>query len=174
MSEQWKDIKGYKGLYEVSDLGRVKNARNGRIRKTPLNKRGYSQLILSKDNKKRNFTVHQLVAMGFLGHVPNGNSGLVVDHIDNNPSNNRADNLQLITNRENTSKDRKGGYSKYVGVSWNKRCSKWISSIYHSGSMHHLGYYTDEEEARDVYVQALARIQGGLPPKSVLVKNQLR
>ena len=173
MKEQWKDIKGYEGLYEISDLGRVRNAK-GLIRKTPLGKRGYYMPNLSKDNKLKNFKVHQLVAMGFLGHVPNGNSGLVVDHIDNNKLNNNLSNLQLITHRENTSKDRKGGYSKYVGVSWYKRCSKWIANIYHSGSLHHLGYYTIEEEARDAYVQALARIQSGLPPKSVLVKNRLR
>lgn len=173
MKEQWKDIKGYEGLYEVSDLGRVRNAK-GLIKKCPLGTKGYPMTTLSKDSKLRTFKVHVLVAMGFLGHVRTGTTaGLVVDHIDNNKLNNRADNLQLITNRENATKDKSGGSSKYVGVTWNKRSSKWKAQIRHLSKLHHLGHYTDEEEARDAYVQALARIQSGLPPKSVLVKNRL-
>ena len=164
MKEQWKDVVGYEGLYEVSDLGRVRNAR-GSIRKCRISKHGYSRLNLSKNSKKRTFKVHQLVAMGFLGHVMgNGTAGLVVDHIDNNKLNNRVDNLQLITNRENLSKDKSGGSSKYVGVTWCKNVSKWLALIWHLSRSHNLGYYTDEEEARNAYVQALARIDSGLSP----------
>ena len=173
MKEQWKDVVGYEGLYEVSDIGRVRNAK-GSIKSTNISKQGYSRTTLSKDGKHSTFTIHQLVAMGFLGHVRTGTTaGLVVDHIDNNPLNNRVDNLQLITNRENLSKDKSGGSSKYVGVSWCKTASKWKSRTQHLGQRYHLGFYTIEEEARDAYVQALARIQSGLPPKSVLVKNRL-
>ena len=171
MEEQWKDIVGYEGLYEVSDLGRVKNAK-GLIKSTNIGKQGYLRTTLCKGGKRNTFTIHKLLAMGFLGHVPNG-MNLVVDHIDNNKLNNNLTNLQLITQRENVSKDISGGSSKYVGVSWNKAKSKWNVSIRHLDQSHHLGYYTIEEEARDAYVQALARIHSGLPPKSVLVKNRL-
>jgi len=172
MKEQWKDVVGYEGLYEVSDLGRVRNAKNGMIRKLYIRDGEYPSVGLSKEGKRKTRRVHQLVAIGFLGHTPSGHS-VHVDHIDNNKLNNNINNLQLLTCRENNSKDKSGGTSKYVGVYWNKKSSKWHTQIQHSGSMHHLGYYTDEEEARDVYVKALARIQSGLPPKSVLVKNRL-
>ena len=107
-----------------------------------------------------------LVALGFLGHVMgNGSVGLVVDHIDNNSRNNRLDNLQLITQRQNSSKDKKGVSSKYVGVSWNKGKSKWSSSIRYKGKLIFLGYYVIEKEAHEAYQTALRRIDQGLPAK---------
>jgi hypothetical protein len=163
MEEQWKDITGYEGLYKVSDLGRVKNAK-GLIKSQNISTAGYPQLTLYKENKPTTFKVHQLVAMGFLGYVRTGTSaGLVVDHIDNNKLNKNLTNLQIITNRENSTKDRRGS-SKYAGVSWNKSASKWKSRIAYCSKRYFLGYYTDEEEARNAYVQALARIDSGLSP----------
>ena len=92
--------------------------------------------------------------MSFLGHNPCG-FDTVVDHIDNNPMNNKLNNLQLISHRENCSKDRKQGASKYTGVSWFARDSKWRASISFKGSSVHLGYFKDELDAHYQYELAL-------------------
>jgi hypothetical protein len=159
--EIWKDIHGYEGLYEASSFGRVRSLDRvtskgykvkGRVKKLTVGGRGYYNVKLSG----KTMAVHQLVAMAFLGHIPNGHS-LVVDHIDNDKINNKLDNLQLITQRHNASKDRKGS-SKYTGVSWNKRYSKWRSSIVIKGRTKHLGYFTDEEEAKEAYEIELKKL----------------
>jgi len=117
--EIFKDIPGYEGIYQVSDLGRVKSLKfnKEKILKPGVNNHGYYTVVLCK-GKRKTINVHQLVAMAFLNHEPCGYNGLIVDHKDNNPLNNRLSNLQLISQRENTSKDKKGS-SKYTGVSWN-------------------------------------------------------
>ena len=134
--ENWKDIPGYEGMYEVSDLGKVKSlgrfstkeGKNykkirGIIRKPIFSGRGYLAVDIYKDGKQKTFMVHQLVAMAFLDHVPCGHEK-VIDHINNIKTDNRVENLQIISNRENTSKDKTGGTSKYVGVSWDKANKK--------------------------------------------------
>jgi hypothetical protein len=165
--EIWKGVNGYEGSYEVSSFGNIRsldrvNSRGyklkGRMLNKSLNGNGYYNVNLYKQGKYSTFSVHVLVAMAFLGHVQSGNSGLIVDHIDNNPLNNIVDNLQLVTNRYNSSKDKKGGSSKYVGVSWNKRCSKWRSQIVIKGRSKHLGLYTDEEEAKEAYEIELKKL----------------
>jgi ribosomal protein L15E len=71
--------------------------------------------------------------MAFLNHTPCGYK-IVVDHIDNNiKTDNRLENLQLITQRENVSKDIKNTSSKYIGVCWHKKAKKWRSSIQING-----------------------------------------
>jgi hypothetical protein len=173
-NEIWRDIPGYENLYKVSSFGRVcsldRVCNKGRKIKgavlKPSLSSNYYKVMFSKVGIKKTFRVHILVAMGFLGHViGNGTAGLVVDHIDNNPINNRLDNLQIITNRENLSKDKKGGSSKYVGVSWAKANSKWKSAIRYKDKRIYLGYYTTEEEAHEAYQTALRRIDQGLPAK---------
>ena len=166
--EIWKEIKGFKN-YEVSSLGRIKSLAsiviysNGKIGgkkekflKLNLNGSGYLGMSLSKNNKRKTKTIHQLMAIAFLNHKPSG-CKLVVDHINNVKTDNRLENLQLITHRENVSKDRKGS-SKHTGVSWNKRRSKWKSSIQINGKPKHLGYFTDELEAAQAYQNALKKL----------------
>ena len=163
--EIWKEVKGYID-YEVSNLGRVKSlARtihrtNGttqtykqRILKPCVDSCGYLSVNISKNLKMKNKKVHQLVAIAFLNHKPCGFK-LVIDHIDNNPLNNDLGNLQIITHRENTSKDKKG-LSKYTGVTWFSRDKKWKAQITINGKNKHLGYFKDEEEAAEAYRIAL-------------------
>ena len=168
--ENWKDIKGYEGFYQVSDAGRVKSLRRwinnkgnggyfleGKIVNTSISK-GYPTVGLSKDGKGKNIRIHQLVAMSFLGHTPCGHK-LVVDHIDNNPLNNNVENLQLITNRENLSKDKKGGTSKYVGVFYSgKGINKWKASTSVYGKVIGLGSFDSELRASIAYNFALAQL----------------
>ena len=94
--EIWKDIKGYEGLYQVSNLGRVKSFQNHRvfIRKQSHNKKGYLVLVLSKNNKNIQCRVHRLVAEAFL---PNPNNYPCINHKDESRTNNTVDNLEWCT-----------------------------------------------------------------------------
>ena len=169
-NEIWKDIPGYEGLYQVSNLGRVKSLDRvvphdrygefklkGRVLKPSPTTNGYLKLDLCKYGTIKTTTVHKLVALTFLNHEPCGMKE-VVDHIDNDKTNNRLDNLQLITSRENVSKDKTGCTSKYIGVHWHKRMKKWQASIRVNDKAKYLGYFTDEYEAHLAYQRALNEI----------------
>ena len=158
MREQWKDIKGYEGLYQISDLGNIKNTTTNKPMSTHLNSEGYERVGLSKDGRARNEQVHQLMAITFLNHKPNGVTK-VVDHIDNNKSNNRLDNLQVINHRLNCSKDRKGYSSKYVGVRWVKKDKKWRAEIQIDGKYNYLGQFDCELRAAKAYNDKLKEIE---------------
>lgn len=106
MTEIWKDIKGYKGIYMVSNMGRVKSLpqfhnsnsggyyTTGKILKQRDNGRGYSQVRIYK----KHFYVHRLVAETF---IDNPYNLPIVNHKDENPSNNRVDNLEWCTQKYN-------------------------------------------------------------------------
>ena len=149
--EIWKDVLGYEGLYQVSSLGRVKSLKfnKEKILKLRVNKKRYFEVVLYIKGKSKVFKVHRLIAMSFLNYKNNQNK-LVIDHINNNQLDNNIDNLQIITQRENTNKDKKGT-SKYTGVSWNKLNNKWISKIYLNGKQRYLGSFDSELEAYNAY-----------------------
>lgn len=94
--EIWKDILGYEGLYQVSNFGRVKSLKFGkeRILKPGINKYGYLHVVLSKNNKQKNFYVHRLVAEAF---ISNPHNYPCVNHKDENPLNNNVENLEWCT-----------------------------------------------------------------------------
>ena len=75
-----------------------------------------------------------------------------IDHINNNPLDNRKCNLRIVTARQNmmNKSSAKNSSSKYIGVHWNKTCKKWISNIYYNGKSIHLGTFSDEIEAAKV------------------------
>lgn len=163
--EIWKDVPGYEGYYQVSDFGNVRSLdrfvhhldgntrfQSGRVLK-PFDRAGYQSCALSINAIKRSYPVHQLVAMAFLNHTPNGHA-VVVDHINNTPSDNRLENLQLVSNRYNSSKDKKGT-SKYTGVSWDSKTKKWIVRAFLNGRQINLGRFMDEIEAALAYQNAL-------------------
>lgn len=108
MEEIWKDIKGYEGLYQVSNLGRVKSlkrkvyAGRNRLRwqyerimsNNKSNGNGYLIVSLNKESKDKNKYIHRLVAEAF---IPNPNNYLYVNHKDENRKNNKVDNLEWCT-----------------------------------------------------------------------------
>lgn len=104
MKEEWKDIEGFEGYYQVSNMGRIKSVdrdvlySNGRIhhynekiRVLCKDKDGYQITTLNKDGKSYSRRVHQLVACAFL---PNPDNLPSINHIDEDKTNNRVDNLE--------------------------------------------------------------------------------
>jgi len=168
--EIFKDIPDYKGLYQASNLGnikslpRIKTYSNGNshitkeiIMKASSDGKGYLSVGLNKNSIAKSFRVHQLMAMTFLNHIPNGHK-IVVDHINNIKTDNRVENLQIINQRENTSKDKKNGTSKYVGVHWCSKNKIWVSIIRLNGIKNYLGSYKIEYDAYLAYQNKLKEI----------------
>lgn len=159
MEEVWKDIPNYMG-YQVSNFGRVKSLKCGKVKilKTSISPGGYFRVTLYKNGMVR-IVIHQLVAIGFLNHIPSG-SKLVVDHINGIKTDNRPINLRIVTTRENTNLgfDKKQTSSKFRGVTWNKQNLKWLARISNEGKTIFLGYFNNEKDAANAYNEALNEI----------------
>ena len=110
-AEEWKEVDGFEGLYEVSNFGRVKSVsryvKNGLTEKkinekilvcSREKKTGYLRVTLCKNGKQKIVKVHRLVAFAFL---PNLNNYPQVNHKDEDKSNNRVDNLEWCTAKYN-------------------------------------------------------------------------
>ena len=101
MNEEWKWIKGYEGLYQISNFGRVKsfhkNKIDGEIRSVKHSGGWYLTLPLLKEGKKKTVRIHQLVAEAFIGEIP---KGYHVHHKDGNKQNNKVSNLEIIHPRQ--------------------------------------------------------------------------
>ncbi len=105
MAERWKAVRGYMGIYEVSDIGNVRRIApwcDGRKTKpkpmfAPYKGR-YNRVILQFDGRKRQFPVHRLVYEAFREEIP---SGLEINHINGIKHDNRLENLEAITHAEN-------------------------------------------------------------------------
>lgn len=93
--ENWRPVPGDEGRYEVSDLGRVRNARTGRVLRAGRSSSGYLTVCLGRDRSR---AVHGLVARAFLGEPPAGHE---VMHLDEDRTNPRLDNLRYGTRTEN-------------------------------------------------------------------------
>lgn len=111
MEEEWRDIEGFNGWYQISNTGKVKSLNRvvinslgvsrrykGRILNPSLNVWGYVGAHLSRNQKINVFGVHRLVAKAF---IPNPENKPEVNHKDGNKLNNRVDNLEWATKSEN-------------------------------------------------------------------------
>jgi hypothetical protein len=164
--EIWKDIPNFEGFYQCSNLGNVKRLERKyfylnkqktfkeKILKQSKNTKGYLFVTLFCDGLRKSFMIHSLVMMTFCNHK--NSSKIVVDHIDNNKLNNKLNNLQIITQRLNASKDRLKK-SNYTGVYWRKDAKRWQSLIYINKKHIHLGYFKTEDEAVNAYKNALKK-----------------
>lgn len=117
-TEEWRDVLNYEGFYQVSSLGRirsmsrsVKHSRNPNLTKKVIGRiilqtfagENYLKVRLSMLGNKKTKLVHNLVAQSFLNY-PKRIKGFCIDHIDDNRTNNRKDNLQIISEQENVEK----------------------------------------------------------------------
>jgi hypothetical protein len=121
--ETWKDIPGYEGFYQASNLGRIKSvphrlvmAYRGGVYWTRSNilkavvDKNYCRVMLSVHNKVKTYRVHRLVAMAFIGDP----AGMDVNHIDGDGHNNCLENLEIIPHVENVRHAFKNGLIKDV------------------------------------------------------------
>lgn len=171
--EIWKPIPGYEGLYEVSNLGRIRSLDRiiirknietfikGDIKSMAVNNSGYYRVALYKDNKYRNFYVHKLIFCSF--NNIGINDRIMINHLDEDKLNNKLLNLELSNFRENGSYsiDKSKTTSVYTGVYLKKIIVKgkiysyWCSCIRIDNKNVHLGYFKSEKEAHERYLEAL-------------------
>lgn len=110
MQEAWKDVKKFEGVYQVSNLGRVRRldtlipfsgklaVRKGRLMKLTKNSKGYLTVVLCWKSLRKTYSVHMLVADSFIIKVPTLTQ---VNHIDGDPLNNIEENLERCTPKYN-------------------------------------------------------------------------
>ena len=132
MTEVWKDIEGYEGLYQVSNLGRVKSLPKKTknqysykeiMLKQNKDKDGYLIVNLTKNKKGKTYKVHRLVAFAFIPKIKNKE---IINHKDGNKQNNSVDNLEWCTNRENIIHAFKNNLIKIKKGKENPVCKKVI------------------------------------------------
>ncbi len=109
-NEQWRDISGYEGIYQVSDAGRIKSVRTGQLRSLVKDKDGYLQLKLHKNGVQETHKVHRLVARAF---IPNLEKLPLINHKNEDKRDNRVDNLEWCTKEYNNFYG--VGSDRYVG-----------------------------------------------------------
>lgn len=103
MQEEWRDVEGYEGLYQVSNLGRVKNVKYDRMLTGSRNTWGYLGVNLCKNGIGKKISIHLLVIRAFVGRAPIDRNGISYDchHKDGDKRNNKLSNLEYVTKSEN-------------------------------------------------------------------------
>jgi hypothetical protein len=167
--EIWKDIPGYEGMYQVSNLGNVKSL--SRVLRNKYNTFVSKEKLLTPKiastkyyfvklckNGEKSFAVHRLVMMAF-----SGVSDLDVNHKDLNKLNNNLENLEYCTRKENVYhyEQHQKRISKYIGVSYDKRRSHWVAKYKKQGKTINLGRFETELDAYNVvkqYINAAPRL----------------
>lgn len=154
-NEEWKPVKGFEGLYEISNKGRLKRVsrdvldQRGIIQHFPeqlikgtLSVYGYMQTTLRKNRRKINVRIHKLVAEAF---IENPNNKPIVDHIDGNKVNNNADNLRWVTNSENIRNE--NTYPRFREIVVNLRKSECIEVYQLDDNYNIIRNFNNAEEA---------------------------
>ena len=100
--EEWRNIRGYEGLYQVSSIGRVRNTKTGRVLKGSKDNHGYLKVDLYKNNTRKSHKVHRLVAKAF---VENPKSKPCIDHINTIKTDNYFKNLRWVSYKENNNNE---------------------------------------------------------------------
>lgn len=167
MKEIWKDIKGYEGLYQVSNLGRVKSLErvdamnkkvDAKIMSQTDNGNGYLYISLHKNGKRKVMGVHRLVALTF---IPNPNNKPQVNHIDEDKTNNRIDNLNWMTGKENSNY---GNHNKNSSLAHERTCI--IAYHIKTGTFIYFNSLREAEREIGVYHSNISRVLKGVYKQS--------
>jgi len=155
MEEIWKDIIGYEGLYQVSNLGRVKSLNNKKkpFKEYSVGKVGYPYLFLWINGKSKSHYIHRMVATHF---IDNPDNKRYINHINSDKLDFSIENLEWVSQLENshhsTSKRVKRS-SKYVGVF--AHTGKWESACWFNNKKQYIGRFETEEEAHEAHINFL-------------------
>lgn len=160
IKEIWLDVVGYEGLYMVSNTGKVKSIRTGKVLKPDVcgaNENNlYETVAFSIKGNRVRFKSHKLVAIAF---IPNPSDRKYVNHKDRNKLNNTVSNLEWVHQRENVTHSMKAKASKYTGVYWHSRDNTWHASITYNGRLIHCGEHQTEQEAAIAYKNKLSALR---------------
>jgi hypothetical protein len=129
-------------VYEDGTIERLKGTTWNTV-KGSIDNKGYIIIFINY----KLFKKHRVIALAYLG-LDITNSQLQIDHIDRNPSNNNVSNLRIVSNQQNAFNQ------KAKGCHFNKVVKKWHSKIKLNGTTIGLGYFENEEEARNAYLEA--------------------
>lgn len=151
--EEWKPLKNYEGLYEISNYGSIKGLiKPGNWRERILVKGmthdGYPSVVLNKNSRWGTHTIHTLIWDAF-GDKPRDGHRLQVDHINNDRTYFLVHNLQLLNEFQNMGKSRRRmkSSSRFVGVYHRKDNGHWNAYIQHNKRRLHIGQFKTEIEA---------------------------
>lgn len=179
--EEWRDVPDFKNIYQGSNLGRLKSltrlvkgkigmrVQKERILSQNISENGYIFMSIHKNSNRYFYSMQQLIAMCFLNHIPRGHEK-IVDHINNNPLDNRLQNLQIITPRKNNLKDKKNK-TGFVGVNFDNKANKFRANIVINYKSKNLGSYNTAEEANFIFNKAFCLLEKG-EDISHLIKSQ--
>jgi hypothetical protein len=147
--ETWKDVAGYEGLYSVSDMGRVRGPR--KLLRPGADGGGYLAVNLCKDGCQVLMKVHRIVAAAF---IPNPDGKREVDHINRNRQDNRFENLQWATKRENMLNTNRHNGERY-GIYWVKLRGVYEVKFRVNKHIRHYGWHETLENAIQVRNDAI-------------------
>lgn len=168
-NEVWKDIPNYEGMYQASSFGNFRSLtrksvngkgfiiRNGINMKTNITKEGYESLRLCSNSIHVTFRVHILIAITFLNHKKCGHS-LVVNHINGIKTDNRVCNLEIVTNRENSSTCKRVYSNITKPICVRKKNNKFQCYMSINKKDVFMGCYKTEETASLAYQTAVKHI----------------
>ena len=162
--EEWKNVIGYEGLYEVSNIGNVRNVRRNTLLKLSKTNYGYIQVYLYKNGIRTGLKVHRLVAQAF---IPNPDNLPQINHLDEDKTNNRVDNLEWCSHKYNVNYGHrtenaidtrvKNGYADpdFIGFGLNeKEYMKEYNRIYRENNREKLIEYSKryyQEHKKELY-----------------------